>query len=68
MTTLLMILIYVSGVLISYGFGRYLFRKGNPYYVWSDVIMVLFLSVFSWFTVIMLVVVIISEKEPPNWL
>lgn len=69
------LIIYLIGVIILYYYCRYLKKKQDDW-TYSMWIMTVFTSIFSWFGIVGMIIVELTEKlpkvdwdkEPPKWL
>lgn len=70
----MILIIYLIGVIITYIICRYKMRKSKGhYYSMSDVGTALLISIFSWLSIFIFIVYLIStifesDKKPPKWL
>lgn len=72
---MILIIIYLSGVLVSYVYLKVMRNKHNAN-EWKDVVQTFIVSVFSWIAIMLIVIVAIrviigkklENKKPPWWL
>lgn len=70
---MIFLIIYLIGFLILfYIYRKYLRKTYGDSYSWKNVFLVIFISLFSWFGVIMETILILIDKldkhKPPKWL